>query len=205
MTQIPHGLLFALVETGKDVTTEEYDDWCDEHVPLRLTVKGFHNALRYQAIDNLEPRWLRLYDLDNPEVLASDEYESLASERDRLLVAKLKMLNRRVYSLVSRYGTSEASGLPSQYVLVESLDTEESRSEERINLISKVPGWVQSRRYKLVNAVELAGQADKHAANTPSAFIKIHYFDKSFDKTLPEGATRVDIRMFALYENVDKS
>ncbi|GJJ11418.1 hypothetical protein Clacol_005651 [Clathrus columnatus] len=183
-------------------------DWYDnEHAPLRLTVKGFHNALRYQAIDNLEPRWLALYDLDNPEIMTSDEYKSLshkASEREGSLVAKLKMLNRRVYSLVSKYGNSEDLGLPSKYVLAESSDDEELRAEESINLISKVPGWIQSRRYKLVVAVELAGQADKHAAITPATFINVHYFDRPFDKPLSEGATREDIRMFALYKDLGK-
>lgn len=192
-------------------------------------MKGFHTALRYEATDEREPKWLALYDVDSPEVLSSDAYKSLApkaSERERKLLPRLGKLNRRVYSLIGTHGDTGISKLPSKHVVfaaigVKSEDEEEYEKwcvEEHIDLISKIPGWIHSRRYKLDSAVELIANADKN--DPPSGtYLNIHFSDRPWDTALPEVKTATgtpralemlkkttsrDLRQFVLYKDVGK-
>lgn len=207
-------------------------DWYDnEHVPLRLAVKGFRSAFRYEAADDREPRWLAMYDVDSPDVLVSDAYKALApnaSERERGVLSKLEVLNRRVYSLIATHGNSglKDSELSSKYVVFATIgvtpgDEEEFGeffAEEHIPLLSKIPGWIQSKRYKLISAIELApGQTGDDPA--PGIFLNVHYFDQPWDASLPEAkaissspralemskkVTARSFRQFMLYKDLGK-
>lgn len=166
-------------------------DWCDnEHAPLRLGVKGFRSAVRYEAVDNRGPGWLAMYDIDSPDMLASDPYKALAlkaSDRERTILSRLGKLNRRVYSLITIHGNSELkdSELSSKYMVFATIGVnpedeggfQEFLAEEHIGLISKIPGWIQSRQYRLISAVDLVqGQTDDDPA--PGIFLNVHYFDR---------------------------
>jgi len=53
---------------------EEFNAWYDtEHLPERLSVKGFETALRYICISGF-PKYLALYDLQSAKVLESNDY-----------------------------------------------------------------------------------------------------------------------------------
>ncbi|KAF8512310.1 hypothetical protein BU17DRAFT_54104 [Hysterangium stoloniferum] len=185
------GLLLVLADPGPDITLEEYNDWYDnEHAPLRLTVEGFQTALRYKANDTAQPGWLALYDLTDPDVITSDAYKAInlnQSQRENDIIAKSKMLNRRVYSHISTQTSPRLSpsALPAKYVLIVSVDAKpEDEADlnkwyavEHMDAISKVPGWLRGRRYKLVSTKELAGQADK---DTPPAtkYLSVHEWDR---------------------------
>jgi hypothetical protein len=59
---------------------DEFDEWYDtEHIPERLRIPGFINAVRWIGTQN--PRIsLALYDLENLEVLAKPEYRAVSPE-----------------------------------------------------------------------------------------------------------------------------
>ncbi|MCL4187100.1 MAG: hypothetical protein KJZ85_05780 [Rhodobacteraceae bacterium] len=59
---------------------EEFNAWYDtEHVPERRAVPGFLTGERFVALDG-HPRYLALYDLDDPAVLDSPAYRAVAGE-----------------------------------------------------------------------------------------------------------------------------
>src|ERR1700729_3654586 len=59
---------------------EEFHRWYeDEHIPERMAVPGFLTARRFRAIEG-GPKYLALYDLESPEVLASEPYLRLTGD-----------------------------------------------------------------------------------------------------------------------------
>ena len=161
------GLFYVYTEPG---TTDEaeFHDWYDhEHGPARLTVPGIRTALRYQALDEQEPTWLALYELDGPEVIDSPEYRALgaqASDRDRAVAAGLTTLDRRVYEQTSLHGL-DVLPVPAPVVLAVSMSvpagTEQDvaawYADEHIPMLLKVPGWQRIRRYRLVRSLDEPG------------------------------------------------
>ncbi|PPR03281.1 hypothetical protein CVT24_012819 [Panaeolus cyanescens] len=183
------GLLFVWGEPGPQVDEEEFNDWYDnEHAPARLTVPGFVNALRYKATDGKTPAWLAIYDLTSPEIATSEPYKALAttaSDRERGLIPRFQTLNRRIYELIYQQSNpTTASSDPSKFILVVGLDVNDPSDEDDVNKwyndehipdISKTPGWIRSRRYKLQSSVELSANKD----STPHAYqyLAFHEFD----------------------------
>ena len=71
------GLLLTMTEPPPDME-EEFNAWYDsEHLPERLSIKGFRSARRW-VIDCKpgEGKYLATYELDSPTVLTSKEYLS---------------------------------------------------------------------------------------------------------------------------------
>jgi hypothetical protein len=78
---------------------DEFDDWYDtEHIPERLRIAGFINAVRWVGTNN--PRVsLALYDLESLGVLTKPEYRAVSPENfspwsRRMLVGKCVRLCR---------------------------------------------------------------------------------------------------------------
>lgn len=67
----------ALLLVMMDIDPEheaEFNRWYDEeHVPERMAIPGFLSARRYRAIEG-EPKYLALYELEDPSVLESETY-----------------------------------------------------------------------------------------------------------------------------------
>ncbi|KAF8587521.1 hypothetical protein K439DRAFT_1385802 [Ramaria rubella] len=193
-------LLFVFGECGPDVTEDEFHDWYNnEHAPLRLTVKGFNNALRYKAIDGAQPTWLALYDLSSTEVMATEDYKALrgkASPREFDVVSRLLMLDRRLYTQISARTHPETPpfALPGKYLLVVQMETSAEADldfnkwyeEEHMGLLEKVPGWLRGRRYKFLNQTELGGKADKTKTVPAMTYLAVHEFNRSDWAELPE-------------------
>jgi len=60
---------------------EEFNAWYDtEHVPERVAVPGILNGLRYLCVDG-HPRYLAMYDTENPEVFNTEGYLSVSFDR----------------------------------------------------------------------------------------------------------------------------
>src|SRR5437868_14179212 len=77
----------------------EFNDWYDtEHIPERLRIKGFINAVRWIGADN--PRIsLAIYDLESLDVLKQPVYRNVSPENfspwsKRILVGKCRRLCR---------------------------------------------------------------------------------------------------------------
>ncbi|KDR80479.1 hypothetical protein GALMADRAFT_208556 [Galerina marginata CBS 339.88] len=226
-------LLFVWAEVGPDASADEFNDWYDnEHGPLRLTVPGFKNAIRYKATDDKTPSWLALYDLDSPSVFTSEPYKGLAgkaSDREKALVPRLAVLNRAVYQKISEQTKPglPADALPTKYVFVVNntvppeVEDEYNRwyDEEHIPDVAKVPGWHRARRFKLVGQpAELTGKKDPSIKEEYN-YLCLHYFDRDDYRTLPEfiasiqtpamkkigpSLTAINLRRFVIHKDIQK-
>ncbi|KAF9010287.1 hypothetical protein BDQ17DRAFT_1234693 [Cyathus striatus] len=191
-----NGLLFVYGECGPQVTEDEFNDWYNnEHAPARLTVPGFFSATRYKASDSQSPQWLAVYDMESPEIASSEPYKALmgkASDREKTLIPRLSMLNRRIYTLLSTHThPANKPDTPAKYVLVATtavpvgLDQEFNKwyEESHLDEIARVPGWCTCRRYRLLNAIELG-------SNKPATiihnYVAIHEWDNDSYMDAPE-------------------
>lgn len=150
------------------VAEAEYHDWYDhEHGPARLAVPGLTGAYRYEALDDLTPRWLALYELDSPAVLDSAEYKAVVeggSDRDKFIMSHLATLDRRIYSQLSDDGAAGSEG-PAPVILAvansvpgQTVDDMTAWYEqEHIPMLLAVPGWRRIRRYQLIGPAPLDG------------------------------------------------
>ncbi|KAG5642177.1 hypothetical protein DXG03_003440 [Asterophora parasitica] len=187
------GLLFVYGECGSDVTEEEFNDWYDnEHAPARLALPGISTGFRYKAPDGTTPSWLAIYDTTTPEYLQKDAYKSLsinASEREKSIVSRLAILNRRIYTRIAtleKPGFDAAADLPAKALLVTGRQPASPEGEEDLNrwyteehfvLLAKVPGFLRARRYKLVSQIELAGKADVNPPSVAYPYLAVYEFD----------------------------
>jgi len=111
------------------------------------------------------------------------------SERETSVISRLTPLDRRVFKPVSgkwkpAIGTSEEL-TPRFYVFVgvsvKSEDEEDFHKwyeEEHVDMLSRIPGWLRSRRYELVDH---GGTPD-----TPPKFLAVHEYRDEKDLTSPE-------------------
>jgi len=162
------GLLFVYTDVGAGpVTEEDYHDWYDhEHGPARLTVPGLLGASRYQALDDLTPRWLALYQLSGPGVPDSPEYKAVlegGSDRDKFIMSHLATLDRRIYEQISEDGPGGDGPAPVILAVANSVpaDMEDDMTawyqQEHIPMLLEVPGWRRIRRYRLIGGSEPPG------------------------------------------------
>ena len=79
MSRKGSGLLLVMM----DIDPEHEDDfnrWYDEeHIPERAAIPGFLTGRRYKAVHG-GPKYLAIYEIDNPEVLDSEEYMYASGE-----------------------------------------------------------------------------------------------------------------------------
>lgn len=177
-------LLVALTQPGPDLPDAEFQEWYDEeHIPLRMALNGFLTAIRLEAIDDKKPHWGALYDVKSSSVLQSEEYQNLGknrSEREKSVISRLTPLDRRVYKKIGTglwnigIGTNDAL-TPKIFVLISLTPKPELEEEfhrwyeqEHIEMLSKCPGWLRSRRFELV---EQGGTDEK-----PPKYLAIHEY-----------------------------
>lgn len=176
-------------------------DWYDnEHIPPRLSVPGILSSARYKAADSQSPSWLALYDITSPDVTQSPEYKGLvpkASEREKQIMVDLGSINRRVYDHIISYvrPTTDLSSLPGRYAFVVhmkvTLQGEEEfnrwYNEEHMVMLSKIPGWLCGRRYKLVESVSRGIKVEPAEDEKPQAeYLAIHELEITGFMGLPE-------------------
>lgn len=158
------GLFLAFSDPGP-VPEEEFHDWYDnEHLPARLTVPGFRSGARYRAADGAAPPWLAVYDI-GPGTLQSAAYQDLRannSDREKSILERLAVLDRREYALISDErpaGAPDRSAEASPVILMVSMsvppggedDMNAWYREEHIPMLLAVPGWRRARRYRQVS------------------------------------------------------
>ena len=163
------GLLFVYTDPGSSgpVTEAEYHDWYDhEHGPARLKVPGLVGACRYQALDDLTPRWLALYELSGPAVLDSAEYQAVVAgggDREKFIMSHLATLDRRIYAQLSDDGLDASGPGPVILAVANSVppemvdDMTAWYEQEHIPMLLAVPGWRRIRRYRLTGPAPLTG------------------------------------------------
>ena len=70
------GLLLVMIDVDPE-HEEEFNRWYnEEHLPERLSCPGFLSGRRFVAVEG-GPKYLALYDLENPEVLQSEPYQKI--------------------------------------------------------------------------------------------------------------------------------
>ncbi|KAJ9665110.1 hypothetical protein H2201_004770 [Coniosporium apollinis] len=171
MAPIP-GLLYVTMQPKPSLPDAQFHDWYNnEHGPTRLRLPFIPNGFRYRATDlngpgKGLPEWVALYDITDTAELTKDTYTRLRtpavkSQREKDVMAQIAV-DRRTFDFVeSRQAES--------FRPLEDLDVEEEGrvlvavsfsiypgkreeldkwyAEEHIKMLSKVPGWLRTRRY----------------------------------------------------------
>ena len=142
------------------VADDEFNDWYDtEHIPERLRIGGFINAVRWVG-DN--PRIsLAIYDLENLDVLQKPEYRVVSPENfspwsKRILVGKCRRLCRFTceQTFPGDLVAPDAAGglLVSALNVAPECDAEfnEWYDTEHLPRLAALPGVLSARRFRSV-------------------------------------------------------
>ncbi|OMP82997.1 3-oxoadipate enol-lactonase 2 [Diplodia seriata] len=197
------GLLYVTMQPrAGELSDAVFHDWYNnEHGPTRLRLPFVANGYRYRAADlddgegsKDKPEWVALYDIPDMNALNSDAYLSLRgpplkSEREAATMKKIHV-DRRVYDVVSdkkKAGYRELDdvvGADGKGVLVsvtsilkpgaDEAEYKRWAEEEHVELLSKVPGWRRSRRFKYSSVVKPLGPADEV---THTEYMALHEYD----------------------------
>jgi hypothetical protein len=162
LTEKTMGLLVAGMDySGAD--EDEFNAWYDtEHVPERRRTPGFINCERWIGADNPKIS-IATYDLESVDVLNSDAYKRIGGEN-------LSPWSKRVLGKVQRICRFEAEQMPpgnaaapkgAVGLLMFAMNvTPEAEAdfnawydEEHVPRLSKVPGCLSARRFRITSAV----------------------------------------------------
>jgi hypothetical protein len=130
------GLLLTLTEPPPAME-EEFNAWYDEeHLPERLSIRGFRSARRWVAqVKPGDGKYLATYELDSPDVLSSPEYLSFYDRPTpwtRRCLGKAVVFKRWVCEQV---GSADAH--PASKAVVAAFDEP----------LGPFPGLLQTRRF----------------------------------------------------------
>lgn len=153
------GYLAVAIQPGWNTDDAIFHDWYNtEHGPLRLRLPFIQTGDRYKAIDGQRPQWSAVYDVSDLSWLDKRIYTRLREERslrEKAIMGTFESLDRKIYSLISVRG--EFNGAP-QVTRAVSMRINESDlaefnkwyEEEHTDMMAKVPGWIRTRRFKMV-------------------------------------------------------
>ena len=101
---MPKGLLLMMTDIDP-ANEEDFNRWYEEeHLAERMAIPGFINARRFTALEG-GPKYLALYDLESPEVLASPPYRHIVGDGKsawtKRLEGQFKNFRRNVYVSLS--------------------------------------------------------------------------------------------------------
>lgn len=174
------GLLYVTMQPQAGLSDAQFHDWYNnEHGPLRLRLPFIQNGFRYRATD-LDgpgkglPEWVALYDVTDMAELTRAPYTTLRepgvkSVREKETMAQIAV-DRRIYDLlddqhVEGFRPLEELNVPTEGAVLVALSTtvqpgkeaelDRWYREEHIPLLSKVPGWLRTRRF-------VSSQVEKH-------------------------------------------
>lgn len=184
------GYLAVAIQPGKDTDETAFHEWYNtEHGPLRLRLPFIETGDRYTAADGQRPEWSAVYDVSDLTWINKRIYSRLREERskrEKAVMSTFESLDRKIYSLVSTRGESKgpaAATVAFSARLNESDVDEFDRwyEEEHIDMVSKAPGWMRTRRFKMlvggINGMPPAGQVE---------LLAVHDFQQPPDLTGPE-------------------
>lgn len=150
------GLLFSQMEPPPGWEADFHDWYEQEHIPARMAIPGFAEAIRYEQDGDPETaRYLACYFLDDMGALETDVYRRLKSdpgERTARMLGNVRGFTRYIADQHSDTGPAgEATG--ALFVVafpVPEADRAEFDAwyeEEHVPLLMGVPGWLRVRRY----------------------------------------------------------
>ncbi|KAK4634551.1 3-oxoadipate enol-lactonase 2 [Fulvia fulva] len=152
------GYLAVAIQPGWNTDEAIFHDWYNtEHGPLRLRLPFIQTGDRYKATDQQTPEWSAVYDVSDLSWLQKRIYTRLREERslrEKAVMSTFESLDRKIYSLISTRG--EYNGPPAVTravsLRVNEADLDEFNrwyEEEHIDMLSKVPGWLRTRRFRM--------------------------------------------------------
>ncbi|THH07143.1 hypothetical protein EW145_g3587 [Phellinidium pouzarii] len=196
------GLLLVFSEVGSALSESEFHGWYNnEHIPLRTVLPGFTSAARFVQADSHKPTWAALYDLTTADYLQTDDYLNLAktrSEREANVFKQLQYLERRIYTLnetapvtVSDAFAGHKEGMTLVAVSIQVPPEHESDfhkwyDEEHVPLLRKVPGWLRTRRFILVESDATGVLEGTEGYKAPPKFIALHEYANADGLAGPE-------------------
>ncbi|GKT52262.1 3-oxoadipate enol-lactonase 2 [Colletotrichum spaethianum] len=179
------GMLYVTMQPKPGLALEQFHEWYNnEHGPTRLRLPQiFTNGLRYRANDGKEPSFLAVYDVTSMSHLETPTYTTLRANRSAREAETIGQVEvtRYFYDLVTeqkaplflpieQLSDKEAEGI--ELVAVETTLKDESAEpefkkwygEEHIPMVSKVPGWLRTRLFKISSIGDGAGSKTTYLA-----------------------------------------
>nr|POF26262.1 3-oxoadipate enol-lactonase 1 [Quercus suber] len=153
------GYLAVAIQPGPQTDESQFHEWYNaEHGPLRLRLPFITAGDRYKAADGQTPVWSAVYDVTDLSWIDQRIYSRLREERskrEKQVMGTFASLDRKIYSLVSSRGTvaDSAPVIVAISVTLKEQDVAEFdrwQEEEHVEMVSKVPGWLRTRRFKMV-------------------------------------------------------
>ena len=162
MADKPMGLLLA----GFDYATangEEFNDWYDtEHIPERRRVPGFLNCERWVGADDSNIS-IATYDLESLAVLDTPAYRAIGGENlspwSKRVTGKCKRICRFEAEQMAPGNQRAPEGAGALMMFAMNVVAEKESEfnawydEEHVPRLSKVPGCLSARRFRIVDAV----------------------------------------------------
>jgi hypothetical protein len=157
----PMGLLVAGFDYAT-VNEEEFNDWYDtEHVPERKRTPGFVNCERW--IGAQDPNIsIATYDLQSLDVLKSAAYRAIGGENlspwSKRMTAKCQRICRFEAEQMAPGNHAAPEGAGGMLMFAMNVVPEAEADfnawydEEHVPRLSRVPGCLSARRFKIVNA-----------------------------------------------------
>ena len=154
----------------------QFHDWYNnEHGPTRLRLPYITNGFRYRALDlegaapsDAKPEWMAIYDIKDMAELTKEPYLRLRdppvkSQREVNTMAQIKV-DRKLYDFMESGESKEFKKLEEvgnegegNVMIAVFLDLypgadkkaelDKWYREEHVDMLSKVPGWLRTRRY----------------------------------------------------------
>ena len=153
------GYLAVAIQPGPQTPEEAFHEWYNtEHGPLRLRLPFILNGNRYKAADDTRPEWSAVYDVSDLSWLDKRIYTRLREERskrEKEVMSTFESLDRKIYTLFSTRGNNPRPA-PVQLAVsmrVNEFDLEDFDNwyeREHTDMLSKIPGWLRSRRFRMV-------------------------------------------------------
>ncbi|KAG0650087.1 hypothetical protein D0Z07_3483 [Hyphodiscus hymeniophilus] len=184
------------MQPRSSLSNAEFHDWYNnEHGPTRLRLPFIENGFRYRASDissssppsETNPEWMAVYDITDMAELTKDTYLRLRdppvkSQRESDTMAKIKV-DRKLYDFIeSRISPAfkeldrvEIEGAGNVMVAVLSTlhpgadkkaELERWYREEHIDMLSKIPGWLRTRRF-VTSSID---------SNAPIEYLALHEY-----------------------------
>lgn len=185
------GMLYVTMQPKPGLSLDQFHEWYNnEHGPTRLRLPQiFTNGLRYAATDSQEPHFLAAYDVTSMSHLDTPTYTSLRENRSPREAETIGQVDvkRYFYDLVSERKSpefrpieeltdSEAEGqvlvaVENTLTAVEGAEQALDKwyEEEHILMLSKVPGWLRTRRFRTATSLD---------KNAPLKFLILHEYAK---------------------------
>lgn len=185
------GSLFVTMQPQPGLPLPQFHEWYNnEHGPTRLKLPQiFTNGLRYRAADDQEPAYLAAYDVTSMSHLETETYTCLRANRSPREAATIAQVDVKRYfwdrvlskesplfTPIEQLTDEEAEGLA--LVAVQLTPKEPATSveeiqkwygEEHIDMLSKVPGWLRSRLFKISTLEK----------GEPTRFLALHDYTKT--------------------------